>query len=259
LVWFPIVNLVHQRALILELAIINIKSRFKGTYLGFLWTALEPLLTFILLYIVFTSIRIGRGENFAIYLISGIILLHIFTRGTIGGLGSFRNNVGILSSLSIKKETFLVASTVAIGILLIVEILVLIGLMPIFQFIPSTTILLIPIPIILMLILILGVSYVLSIVNLFIRDIQTIWGIGVHALFFVSPIFWYLEDVEGILLAIHAINPVGQLIELNHHIVVWGEIPPLSDWIYTTVYVFVVLFVGYAIFRKFEKRIVEEL
>jgi len=220
--------------------------------------ALEPLLTFILLYIVFTSIRVGR-EDFAIYLISGIILLHIFTRGTMGGITSFPSNVGILSSMKIRGETFLVSSTVAMGILLIVEVMVLLGLMPVFQFIPSVTILLIPIPIILMLILILGISYFLSIVNLFIRDIQTIWGVAVHALFFISPIFWYLDDVEGILLYIQAINPVGQLIELNHKIVVWGEIPPLSDWLYTTMFVFAILFIGYAIFRKFEKRIVEEL
>ena len=219
--------------------------------------AFEPLLTFILLYIVFTSIRIGRGEDFAIYLISGIILLHIFTRGTTGGLTSLQNNSGILSSINIRGETFLVASTVAMAILLLVEVIVLLGLMPFFQFIPSITIILIPIPIILMLILILGVSYLLSIVNLFLRDIQTIWGVGVHALFFISPIFWYIEDVEGILLTIQAINPVGQLIELNHKIVVWGEIPPLSDWLYTTMFVFGFLFVGYAIFRKFEKRIVE--
>jgi len=179
------------------------------------------------------------------------------TRGTTGGLGSLQNNFGILSSINIRGETFLVASTVAMAILLIVEVIVLLGLMPVFQFIPSITIILIPIPIILMLILILGVSYMLSIVNLFLRDIQTIWGVAVHALFFISPIFWYLEDVEGILLSIQAINPVGQLIELNHKIIVWGEIPPLSDWLYTTMFVFGFLFVGYAIFHKFEKRIVE--
>ena len=129
--------------------------------------------------------------------------------------------------------------------------------MAIFQFIPGIAILLIPIPIILMLILVLGMSYLLSIINVYVKDVATFWMIAVHALFFISPIFWYLEDVEGILLSIQAINPVGQLIELNHKIIVWGEIPPLSDWLYTTMFVFGFLFVGYAIFQKFEKRIVE--
>ena len=102
MVWFPIVNLLEKRSLILHLAVTNIKIRFKGTFLGFLWTGLEPLLTFVLLYIVFTSIRIRVGENFAIYLISGLILYHIFTRGTMAGLTSLRNNQGLIKSLNLK-------------------------------------------------------------------------------------------------------------------------------------------------------------
>jgi len=99
----------------------------------------------------------------------------------------------------------------------------------------------------------------LSIVHVYVRDIQTIWGVGVHALFFLSPIFWYLEDAKGIVLGIHSINPVGQIIELAHQIVVFNKIPPLEDWLYVTLFVFGFLFVGYAIFHKYEKRVTEEL
>jgi len=258
-VWFPAFNLLEKRSLIFEMAITNIKIRYKETYLGFLWTALEPLLTFVLLYIVFTSIRIRVGENFAIYLISGLLLYHIFTRGTMTGLTSLRNNQGLIKSLNVNKESFPVASTIATAILSVVEVVVLLLLMPVFQFIPSLTIILIPIPIILMLILVQGMSYLLSIINVYLKDIQTIWAVAVHALFFISPIFWYLEDVKGILLGIHSINPVGQLIELTHNIVVYQEIPPLADWLYTTAFVFAFLFFGYAIFRKFENKIIEEL
>ena len=259
MVWFPAFNLLEKRSLIFEMAITNIKIRYKETYLGFLWTALEPLLTFVLLYIVFTSIRIRVGENFAIYLISGLLLYHIFTRGTMTGLTSLRNNQGLIKSLNVNKESFPVASTIATAILSVVEVVVLLLLMPVFQFIPSLTIILIPIPIILMLILVQGMSYLLSIINVYLKDIQTIWAVAVHALFFISPIFWYLEDVKGILLGIQSINPVGQLIELTHNIVIYREIPPLVDWLYTTVFVFGFLFFGYAIFRKFENKITEEL
>jgi len=259
MVWFPVINLVKRRGLIFHLAITNIKIRFKDTYLGFVWAGLEPLFTFLILYVVFTSLRFGTGENFAIYLISGILLYHIFTRGTMGGLSSLRVNEGILKSLNIKKETFPVAATLAMGILSVVEVGVLIGLMPFFQFTPGLTILLIPIPIILMLILVLGMSYLLSIISVYVKDIQTFWGIAVHALFFISPIFWYIKDTEGILLTIHSINPVGQLIEIFHKIVVFNEIPPLSDWLYATIFVFAILVFGYAIFQKYENKILEEL
>ena len=107
--------------------------------------------------------------------------------------------------------------------------------------------------------MILGVSYILSIANVFATDIQPIWAVFVYALLFVSPVFWSLSYVEeGILLEIQKINPLGQLIEIAHQLV-FGHIPPLSDWLYTSAFVFGILFIGYGLFQKFEKRATEEL
>jgi len=258
LVLFPLVNLWHTRSLIIHFAILNIKTRFKNTYLGFLWAAVEPLLYFVVLYLVFTSIR-EREETFAIYLITGIMLFHIFGKGTNGGLSSIIINGGIIKSLNIRKEFFPVVSTVAIGILAFVDIGVFFGLMPVFQFVPSWTIILLPLPLILLVILILGLSYMLSIVNIIVRDIQHLWGIFVHALLFLSPIFWRLDNVEGILLQIQKVNPLGQLIEIAHKLVINSEIPPLADWLYTTIFVLAIFFIGFLVFHKFEDKIVEEL
>lgn len=258
MVHFPLVNLWNKKSVISHFAILNIKMRFQNTYLGFLWAALEPLLYFTVLYVVFTSIR-ERPENFAIYLITGIMLFHIFGRGTAGGLISLTTSGGIIKSINVNREFFPVVATAAIGLLAFVDVGVFFGLMPAFQFIPSWTIVLLPIPLILLLILILGLSYLLSVVNVFVRDLQPMWTIFVHALLFISPIFWYLGNVNGILLEIQKINPLGQLIEISHKLVINGQIPPLNEWFYTTAYVLVIFFLGYFIFHKFESKIVEEL
>jgi len=258
MVFFPLVNLWKTRSAVFFFAILNIKLRFKNTYLGFLWAGLEPLLYFIVLYVVFTSIR-EREENFAIYLISGIMLFHIFSRGTSGGLISITTNGGIIKSLKVYKEIFPVVAVFATGLLAFVDVGVFFGLMPVFQFVPSWTIILIPIPLVLLIVLILGLSYFLSVINVFVRDIHPLWIIFVHSLLFISPIFWRIEDVDGILLQIQAINPLGQLIEFNHQLVISGQIPPLTDWLYTTAYVLVIFFLGYLVFRKFENKVVEEL
>jgi len=223
-----------------------------------LWAAFEPLLIFIILYTVFTSIR-DATEDFAIYLISGVMLYHIFVTGTSGGLASLTTNAGIIKSLNIKREFFPVVATAAIGLLAFVDVGVFFGLMPIFNFIPSWTIILIPIPIFMVLFLILGLSYLLSIATVFSRDIAYIWAILVRTLIFISPIFWYLKDVDGILLFIHKINPLGQIIEITHQLVIDGNVPTLDEWAYTTSFVLAILFVGYFVFRKLEDRVVEEL
>jgi len=256
LVSLPLVGLWDKRSLIFHFAILNIKMRFKSTYLGVLWAAIEPLLTFIVLYLVFTSIR-AREEDYAIYLITGVMFYHIFVRGTTGGLTSLIGNAGIIIAFNIKREFFPVVATAAIGLLAFVDIAVFFSLMPVFQFIPDWTLVLLPIPLILVIFLVLGMSYLLSIASVFVRDIQHIWTIITFTLLFLSPIFWFVKDVSGFLLVIQQINPVGQLIEISHALVVYKEVPPLSDWLYTTAFVFVIFFVGYFVFQKYENKIGE--
>jgi len=243
---------------IFNLAALNIKIRYKSTQLGLVWTALEPLLYFTVLYVVFTSIR-ARSEDFAFYLITGILLFHIFTKGTSGGLTSLTGNRGLIISLNIKRAVFPMIATVGAFILAIVDVGVFFGLMPVFSFTPNWTLILIPIPIGLLFLLVLGLSYWLSITNVFFRDIQYVWLIISQSLLFVSPIFWRLEDVSGILLEIQKINPLGQLIEISHQLVINGQVPQAFDWLYTTSFVLVILFSGYFVFKKFQNRIAEEL
>ena len=131
--------------------------------------------------------------------------------------------------------------------------------MPVFSFVPTWTIIYFPVILVLFLGLVLGISYLLSILYIFVRDIQPVWTVISYALIFVSPIFWYLSEVDGILLEIHKINVLGQIIELAHKIIVFGEIPPLYDWIYTTSIVVGILIVGFGLFKKFENKVAERV
>ncbi len=223
-----------------------------------MWSAFEPLLYFLVLYVVFTGIR-TTSNDFAIYLITGIMIFHIFGRGTSGGLSSIISNGGIIKSISIKRIFFPLVTTTSSAILALVTLGVLLGLMPVFQFIPTFTIFLLPLVLILLFILILGLSLLLSVLTVLVKDIQLLWPIFTHTLLFVSPIFWYVDKTEGILLKIQSINPLGQLIEIAHKLVIDGKIPPLNDWLYTTILILGILFTGYLIFHKLQEQIVEEL
>lgn len=248
-----------KRQLILNLAIFNVKNRYLGTYLGSIWAFLEPLLLFVLLYFVFTEIRTSSRESFAIYLLTGIMLYHIFVRGTTFGLNSIRGNKSIILSINIKREFLPLASTLSTTAIAIVNVIVFLAISAFFQFEFSLTIFALPIILCYLLLLILGISYILSIVNVFVKDIQRAWPIGIHALFFISPIFWYLDSVGGVLQNFQKINPLGQIVELAHHVIVYKEFPPLNDWLYTLTFILVILGVGLLVFRIFDKRIIEEL
>ena len=254
---FPLIDLWKNRSLILHFSWINLKLRFTGSYLGLIWTALEPLLMLLVLYVVFTSIRKQGGAEFAIYLMSGLILYQLFRNGTLGGLTSLRQNSGILNSLNIQRELFPTINTGTTFLTLFVHLGVLFALMAVIGFVPSWTLIFLPIILGLFLLLVLGVCYLLSIVYVHVRDIQPVWVIITYALLFASPIFWHVSEVDGILLSIQSINPVGQIIELTHKVIVFGTVPPLFDWMYTASFCLGIFFVGFYVFHKLEKNIVE--
>ena len=110
-----------------------------------------------------------------------------------------------------------------------------------------------------MLVLVMGLTYLLSVASIYLRDIHPLWNVIVLALFFISPIFWYVDEVDGILLEILKFNPLGQLIEIAHQVVVFGQVPPLNEWLYTSSIIFGILFFGFFIFKRFENKIVEEI
>lgn len=220
---------------------------------------LEPALLFIFLHTLFTSIRIARGEDFAIYLLTGIILYHAFVRGTQNGMMCLRENISIISSLNIRREIFPVVATTTASFFLLVEVAVLFGLMPVFSFIPPWTVVFLPIILGLLILLILGVSYLLSIISVYVRDIQPFWGIFSTAIFFMSPVFWYIDSASGFAIEIQKFNPIGQLIELGHHLILYGEIPTLNEWLYTAALILGILFFGFAIFQKYQKGILESI
>jgi len=211
-----------------------------------------------MLYVVFSTIR-QREPDYAIYLLSGVLLFHIFQKGTSSGISSLTKNSSILQSLNINKEIFPATSTVATGLLSFIHVIVFLALLPVFQFVPNWTILLMPIPIFLLLILVMGMNYILSILSVYLGDMKRIWSVLVHSLLFISPIFWRVDEVDGVLLTIHKINPLGQLIEISHSLVVGREIPPLYDWIYATVFIFGIFLIGFIIFHKFEKNVIERI
>lgn len=254
----PLAGVWKDRRLVLHFSVMTAKVHYFGTYAGFLWAILEPLLAFVILYLVFSSIMGNSDPQYPIYLLVGILLFQIFTRGTQHGLGCIRGNSGIIKSANIRREFFPVVSAGSTAIIMMLQVVVFFALLAFLNYTPEMSLVLLPAALLLMLVLILGLSYMLCIVYVYVKDIQLAWNIFTYALFFVTPIFWYLDDVDGLLLAIQSINPVGQIIEISHKIVL-GSFPSAAEWGIASAYCIGVFAAGYIIFKRYEGRVAEEL
>ena len=121
-----ITKLWNSRQTIFFISIIDLKLRYRGTVLGFIWSVLEPLAQLGILYVVFSALR-SADTSFVVYLFSGLIMIHLFARGATQGLNSLVSKKSIIISLNIPKMIFpfagILTNLYMIGIEIIIFIL----------------------------------------------------------------------------------------------------------------------------------------
>ncbi|MEO9307219.1 MAG: ABC transporter permease [Nitrososphaera sp.] len=248
-----------RRALIWSFALSDLKIRYRNSILGFFWTLLEPLLIMFVLYMVFTNIFKSQIEHFGLYLLIGIIMWNMFSRGTEMAMNSILAKGNLLTHIYFPTEIPAISSVITSSLMLFFEIVVFLLFMIFFQFVPPATIVFLPLVLMLEIILVLGISLPLSVLNVRYRDIQFIWRVVLQIGFFVTPIFYKLDILPDNIQNILKYSPIAQIIDMGHDLSLNNKIPSSESITITIVITLSIFAVGYAIFYKSQKRIVEEL
>ena len=248
-----------RRSLIWIFAVNDLKLRYRNSVLGFFWSFLEPLLLLAILYVVFTQIFSSKVEEYPLYLLSGLILWNLFSRSTSSSLQSMLIKSGIITKIYFPREILVLSSVLTSFIMFSFEIVVFFIFMVAFQFVPSASILFLPIPMAFFFLLILGVSFALSVTNVFFRDIQSIWAILLQAGFFITPIIYRLDMFPQTVQKILHYSPLVQIFEMIHNAILYHTLPNSLDIGYTFFISVIILIIGYSIFHRFEAKAVEEL
>ena len=248
-----------RRSLIWSFAISDLKIRYRNSVLGFFWTLLEPLLLMGVLYIVFTNIFKSQIEHFGLYLLVGIIMWNMFSRGTEMAMNSVLAKGGLLTHIYFPTEIPAISSVITSSLMLFFEIIVFFIFMVIFQFVPPLTIVFLPLVLALEILFVLGISLPLSVLNVKYRDVQFIWKVILQAGFFITPVFYKLDVLPSNIQNILKYSPMVQIITMAHNLSLYNMLPSLESVeiaIFTTLIVFTI---GYFIFHKCQKRVIEEL
>jgi lipopolysaccharide transport system permease protein len=247
------------RGILFNFAITDLRIRYKNSVLGVAWSVLEPLFMLAVLFFVFSTMFKNTIEYFPIYLLSGIITYNFFKNSTSIALESLSNRSALITQIYFPRSIPAISSVMTASIMLIVELAVLGCFMVYFQFTPSIEILyLIPIYM-LAFVFVIGISLGLSVLNVKYRDVQFIWGIILHAGFFLTPIFYEFDMLPEYVQNILQLSPIVQIVEMVNHVTIYGTLPSIISVLYSVGSIFAVLVIGYLIFRKYQARIVEEL
>jgi len=247
------------KGILFNFAISDLKIRYRNSILGILWSLIEPLLLLGVLFVVFSTMFRFEIPNFPIYLLLGIICWNFFKNGTLFALNSLTNRSALITQIYFPRSIPGLSAGITASIMLVFELVVLTIFMVIFGFIPTyTVILLIPI-LALELVLILGISLPLSVLNVKYKDTEFIWNIVVHAGFFLTPIFYQFDMMPDYVQNILQFSPMVQIVTMAHHVVLYGTLPSINSILYAVGSISVITVIGYLIFRKYQAKVVEEM
>ncbi|MCH2604862.1 MAG: ABC transporter permease [Candidatus Nitrosopelagicus sp.] len=247
------------KGILFNFAITDLKIRYRNSILGVLWSLVEPLLLLGVLFVVFSTMFRFEIPNFPIYLLLGIICWNFFKNGTTFALNSLTNRSALITQIYFPRAIPGLSAGITASIMIIFELVVLGIFMIAFGFSPpSTVILLIPI-LALQLLLILGVSLPLSVLNVKYKDTEFIWSVVVHAGFFLTPIFYQFDMMPDYVQNVLQYSPMVQIVTMAHHVVLYGTLPSINSVLYAVGSISAITVIGYLIFRKFQAKVVEEM
>ena len=239
----------HYRYLLKELVAKGIRLKYRHSYLGIIWTLLEPLLTMIVLTIVFGTLY-GRTKDFSIYILSGRLLYGFFSSATKSCLKSIRSNSGIIKKVYVPKYLYPLSNVLSNYILFLISLIVLVAVGIIMRIRPTWLLLQAFIPLILILLMSYGVGMILATVGVFFRDIEYLWSVVSMLIMYTCAIFYYPDKIlESGYAWILKFNPVFCAIQMFRS-AIFGEWMNKGYLLYATVFSIASLLIGILVFKK---------
>ena len=250
------VRLWRHRALILRLARREIEARYRGSFLGLAWAVIAPLILLTVYTFVFSVVfklrwanTSGTGE-FALMVFTGIIPFNIFAECINRSPDLMLENVSYVKKVLFPLDIMPMVSLASALFNAFFSVLVLMVFYLFVHGLPPVTALAAPLALIPMLLSILGLTWFLSALGVYIRDLRQFIGILVMTLMFLSPIFYPLTAVPEGYRSLYLLNPVAVVIVDLRGMLFAGEWPDLFNWATYLVLSALLAHLGYLWFMK---------
>ncbi len=256
-----ITSLWTNKRLILQMSQREVLGRYKGSVIGIGWSLLNPIIMLIIYTFVFSVVfkaRWGGGLeegkiHFAIILFVGLIVHGIFAEVLNRSPSLILSNANYVKKIVFPLEILPVIALCSALFHCFVSILVLLCVYLLLNGFLCWTVLLLPLVFLPLIILIMGLSWILSSIGLFVRDMGQTIGIITTVMLFLSPVFYPISAIPESYRTVLLINPLTFIIEQAREIIIWGNLP---NWrgllVYTLVSSFV-LWLGFMWFQKTRK------
>lgn len=247
----------RNRSLAMALIRREVIGRYRGSIMGVFWSFLNPVLLLVVYTFVFSVVFkahwVGNSESkteFALVLFSGLIIFNIFSECFNRAPGLILANVNYVKKVVFPLE---ILPWVALGSALFhatISLLAwLIAYVVIFGW-PQVTVIMIPIIILPLAFLVMGLTWGLAALGVYIRDVSQFAGLITTAMMFLSPIFYSAESLPKKYRVFVFCNPLTPAIEQARSVLFWGKIPNMTHWLVFMAATMLMAYVGFVFFQK---------
>lgn len=237
-----------------ELVKRDFKKKYKRTVLGMAWSILSPLLTLLVMRLVFTQFFGRNTPHYTTYLFCGTLVFSYFNESTSQGMHSLMGNSGIFTKVNVPKYLFLLSKNVQTLINFGLTLCVFFVFCIIDRITFTWKFIFLLYPIICLVLFNIGVGLVLSALFVFFRDIQYLWSIFTQLLMYMSAIFYTIDRYNPMVQNLFLMNPVYLFIRYFRKIVIEATVPTVWFHLLMMTDVIIILRIGFWMYKKYNTK-----
>lgn len=232
----------------------DIKRKYYKSVLGILWTVLNPLLSMLVMTLIFSTLFRRNIDNYPIYLLCGQLIFNFISGSGRQGLNAILGNAGFIRSIYVPKYIFVVSRVVEAMVDLLFS-LVALFLVMIFTGAPFTfNLLALPVLLVLAFMFALGFSFVLATYGTFLRDLHYLYNIFANLWMWLSALYYPITIIPTTYRFIFDLNPAIHYINIMRSICYDGTMPTEKSLIIATCYSVLMLAFGISVFKSKENK-----
>lgn len=251
-----IINFKKYSFLMSQMISRDFKVKYKRSVLGIIWSLLYPVLMMAVMALVFSNMFKFKveGVNYLVYLMIGFVMFNFFTEATHSAMSSVIGNFSLINKVYLPKYIFPLSKCLFSGInflltLIPLAVIILVTGSGDTKCIINVYYLLIPYAFLCMFLFIVGIGFILSCIAVFFRDILYIYGIITTIWNYFTPVFYDISILPETLQKIFPINPLYQFIDFVRTIILYNELPSLSNFLMCAIYGVGMFLLGSIIFK----------
>ena len=248
------------KEMIKSFTIRELRTRYKGSFLGFLWTFVNPLMQLIVYSFMFPFILKVSEKNYTMFLFVALVPWTFFTTSLQGSCNLIVGNSSLVTKVYFPREILPLTYTLS-GLCNTFFSYIIVFLMLLIFKVPLTVNLFwLPLILIGQTVLNLGLSLMAASINVFFRDFEYLVNVGILALYFTTPVMYSIDILpQNLQKALMFFNPMVGYTILYRDLMYYGKSLNTSIAIHVILYSIIVFILGYLIFQKLQKRFSEIL